>query len=282
MVTTPDGTGPDRGEDWNSLICGGAGQLVSVTVLTVGGTADDGAETPGDVIIAAMSALPPLGAMVSPSTARNCGPILEVLKPRLPPRGVVLEIAAGAGEHAVYNAAALPGIQWQPTDPAPEALASIAAWRNQAGLSEQRAFVHHIAPLRQKKWVVLRQSAIARRFRGQEGYGEARPSQQINLRPKDGGKQKKGVTPVKNWGVTRLALAHRIFQETRNEMDEIPNTIPEVDDGNGTPEGSQESAWAAFCNWARQPASRGFAVGAALVAAALVLGRSSGRPPILY
>jgi SAM-dependent methyltransferase len=72
--------------------------------------------------------------MVSPSTAHNRDPILEVLRVRLPPCGVVLEIAAGAGEHAVYNAAALPSIQWQPTDPAPEALASIAAWRDQAGL----------------------------------------------------------------------------------------------------------------------------------------------------
>ena len=58
-------------------------------------------------------------------------------------------------------------------------------------------------------------------------------------------------------------------------MDDMSSTVPEVEDGNDKPEGSQESAWAAFCNWARQPASRGFAVGAALVAVALVLGRSS-------
>ena len=47
---------------------------------------------------------------------------------------MVLEIAAGTGEHAVHNAAALPGLQWQPTDPDPEALASIAAWRAHAAL----------------------------------------------------------------------------------------------------------------------------------------------------
>ena len=57
-----------------------------------------------------------------------------MLRPRLPAQGLVLEIAAGAGEHAVYNAAALPGLQWQPTDPDPEALASIAAWRAHAAL----------------------------------------------------------------------------------------------------------------------------------------------------
>jgi SAM-dependent methyltransferase len=82
-----------------------------------------------------MSDLPPPGARVSPSTARNRAPILEVLKSCLPPRGLVLEIAAGAGEHAAYNAAAQPGLQWRPTDPDPEALASIAAWREHAGLS---------------------------------------------------------------------------------------------------------------------------------------------------
>ena len=77
--------------------------------------------------------LPP-GARVSPSTARNREPILEVLAPRLPDSGLVLEIAAGAGEHAVHAAAALPHLQWQPTDPDPEALISIAAWRDHAAL----------------------------------------------------------------------------------------------------------------------------------------------------
>jgi Protein of unknown function (DUF938) len=85
--------------------------------------------------------LPP-GARTSPSTARNREPILEVLKPRLPGSGVVLEIAAGAGEHAVYCAAALPGLQWRSTDPDPDALASIAAWREHAGLPNL------LAPLR--------------------------------------------------------------------------------------------------------------------------------------
>ena len=80
-----------------------------------------------------MSDSPP-GARVSPSTARNRDPILEVLRPRLPAAGLVLEIAAGAGEHAVHNAAALPGLEWRPTDPDPEALASIAAWRDHTGL----------------------------------------------------------------------------------------------------------------------------------------------------
>ena len=77
---------------------------------------------------------PPPGALMSPSTARNRELILYVLRPRLPARGLVLEIAAGSGEHAVYNAAALPDLQWRPTDADDEALASIAAWRDHAGL----------------------------------------------------------------------------------------------------------------------------------------------------
>lgn len=71
----------------------------------------------------------------SPSTARNRGPILEVLKTVLPAHGEVLEIAGGSGEHAAFFAAALPGLTWWPTDPDPEALASISAWRDVAGLA---------------------------------------------------------------------------------------------------------------------------------------------------
>jgi SAM-dependent methyltransferase len=82
-----------------------------------------------------MSDTPPPGVRVAPSTARNREPILSVLKPRLPARGLVLEIAAGAGEHAVYNAAALPHLTWRPTDADAEALASIEAWRQHAGLA---------------------------------------------------------------------------------------------------------------------------------------------------
>lgn len=73
----------------------------------------------------------------APATARNREPILGVLRRVLPPAGLVLEIAAGTGEHAACFAAALPAVAWQPTDPDACARASIAAWC--AGLSNVRA-----------------------------------------------------------------------------------------------------------------------------------------------
>lgn len=84
----------------------------------------------------------PPGTRTAPSTARNREPILQALRPRLPADGLVLEVAAGAGEHAVHFARALPHLAWRPTDPDEAALASIAAWRAQAGLPNL------LAPLR--------------------------------------------------------------------------------------------------------------------------------------
>jgi SAM-dependent methyltransferase len=68
-----------------------------------------------------------------PHVARNREPILDVLRRVLPPQGLVLEIASGSGEHAAYFAKALPSVSWQPTDRDPQALASIAAHRAEAG-----------------------------------------------------------------------------------------------------------------------------------------------------
>jgi hypothetical protein len=57
---------------------------------------------------------------------RNKGPILDVLARVLPPRGVVLEIASGTGQHVVHFAKAFAGLTWQPSDPDAELRESIA------------------------------------------------------------------------------------------------------------------------------------------------------------
>lgn len=72
-------------------------------------------------------------ALVSPSVARNRDPILAVLRRVLPRAGTVLEIASGTGEHAVYFAASLPHLIWQPSDCDEQALKSIAAHRALSG-----------------------------------------------------------------------------------------------------------------------------------------------------
>ncbi len=70
----------------------------------------------------------------APHVARNAEPIVNVIRDRLPSRGLVLEIASGTGEHAVHLARAFPKLLWQPSDPEPSALRSIEAWRSAAGL----------------------------------------------------------------------------------------------------------------------------------------------------
>jgi hypothetical protein len=64
----------------------------------------------------------------APATLRNRDAILTELRRHLPTTGLVLEVASGSGEHAVHFAAALPGLTFQPSDPHPDARASIDAW----------------------------------------------------------------------------------------------------------------------------------------------------------
>lgn len=66
---------------------------------------------------------------------RNRLHILDVLRTELPDEGRVLEIASGTGQHVICFAEALSGLHWQPSDPDPEARASIAARIAEAGLA---------------------------------------------------------------------------------------------------------------------------------------------------
>jgi len=74
----------------------------------------------------------------APATARNRQPILDVLRPRLPAHGIVLEVASGSGEHIVHFAEALPDLVFQPSDPDAEARASIDDWVQTQGLGNVR------------------------------------------------------------------------------------------------------------------------------------------------
>jgi SAM-dependent methyltransferase len=74
----------------------------------------------------------------APAALRNREPIAEVLSEWLPPSGLVLEIASGTGEHAVYFAERFPALEWQPSDVHPEALTSIDAWRAEVRLPNIR------------------------------------------------------------------------------------------------------------------------------------------------
>lgn len=74
----------------------------------------------------------------APAALRNREPIARVLREWLPDHGLVLEIASGTGEHAVYLAETFPNLEWQPSDVHPDALRSIRAWREGTGLSNLR------------------------------------------------------------------------------------------------------------------------------------------------
>ena len=98
----------------------------------------------------------------APATLRNREAILGILRQELPEWGVVLEVASGSGEHAVYFADAMRGIEWQPSDPDGDALASIEAYR--AEYARDADSVNLRAPVRldatSPDWPVSRADAI--------------------------------------------------------------------------------------------------------------------------
>ena len=96
--------------------------------------------------------------LTSAAAERNKDAILAVLRRALLPRGVVLELASGTGQHAVHFASALRDVRWQPSDPDPVARASISAWREVARLDNLAAPVDldvHVLP-----WPLARVDAV--------------------------------------------------------------------------------------------------------------------------
>lgn len=71
--------------------------------------------------------------LFSPAAERNKAPFAQVLRSLLPERGRVLEIASGSGQHAAFMARTFPHLSWQPSERDDRELASIHAYREEAG-----------------------------------------------------------------------------------------------------------------------------------------------------
>jgi hypothetical protein len=94
----------------------------------------------------------------APAALRNREPIAGVLTEWLPASGLVLELASGTGEHAAFFAGQFPDLDWQPSDVHPDALESIAAWREAAGLPNLRPPIAIDASSR--NWPIERADAL--------------------------------------------------------------------------------------------------------------------------
>jgi SAM-dependent methyltransferase len=94
----------------------------------------------------------------APAAERNRDAILEVLRSVLPESGLVLDVASGSGQHAVYFAAALPNLEFQPTDIDPDAIRSIAVYRVEAGLPNLKPPV--VLDAASDTWPVERAAAV--------------------------------------------------------------------------------------------------------------------------
>ncbi|MEC8838112.1 MAG: DUF938 domain-containing protein [Pseudomonadota bacterium] len=94
----------------------------------------------------------------APATARNSEPLAEVLAEELPDRGLVLEVASGSGEHAVFLARQFPALGWQPSDVDLEALASVDAWAAEAAVANLRPAITLDAA--QANWPIAAADAV--------------------------------------------------------------------------------------------------------------------------
>ena len=94
----------------------------------------------------------------APAAARNSEPLAEVLAEELPDRGLVLEVASGSGEHAVFLARRFPALDWQPSDVDLEALASVDAWAAEAAVANLRPAIALDAA--QANWPIAAADAV--------------------------------------------------------------------------------------------------------------------------
>src|SRR5271168_1380566 len=96
----------------------------------------------------------------APATARNRDFILDVLRDVLPTTGVILEIASGSGEHVVHFASNFRSLVFQPSDPEPDALLSVAAWVKAAEVTNVRAPI--VLDASQSPWPIASADGIIR------------------------------------------------------------------------------------------------------------------------
>lgn len=77
--------------------------------------------------------------LFAPSAARNVDALVDLLLEHAPAQGHALEIASGTGQHISAFAAALPNVQWQPSEVDPARRASIDCHIADAGLTNVSA-----------------------------------------------------------------------------------------------------------------------------------------------
>ena len=74
------------------------------------------------------------GRLNAPSAVRNAEPIIELVSKVAIKSGNALEIASGTGQHVVRLAAALPFLNWQPSDVDATRIKSIRCWSDDQDL----------------------------------------------------------------------------------------------------------------------------------------------------
>lgn len=89
----------------------------------------------------------------SQACENNKAPILSVLVRYFVNPGQVFEIGSGTGQHAVFFAAQLPHLNWQPTDVA-EHLAGIQMWLNEAEL--ENILPPLVVDVRDTDWILAK------------------------------------------------------------------------------------------------------------------------------
>ena len=91
-----------------------------------------------------------------PATGRNTEPILEVLRGVLPYEGIVVEVAAGSGQHVASFSREFPGLVWQPTDIDSDHCSSIKAWSD----GRRNVLSPLVLDVVARKWPVERANVI--------------------------------------------------------------------------------------------------------------------------